>query len=359
NLLPIPLFFHLKKCSRGDLGSRLLFTRGRLKEENPMISKQSNKPAVLAMSGLLTGSLLAAAPAFAASENQQGQGQAIITVLPDKHASAPNLSPQHLNAKVDGKDTQITRVQQLGPNSPVELVILIDGAARTSLGTQMQEITRFVQSLPANTSATLAYMQNGQAALTGPLTTDRSATLRGLRITGGVPGVSASPYFCLSDLAHHWPSNNRQARREVVMITDGVDYYDGVRHYDPNDPYLQAAIQDSVRAQLVVYSIYWQNIGRVDRSMAATNSGQNLLTQLTQATGGNNYWQGYGNPVSFQPYFEDIDRRLNNQYELSFMAPSKGKSQVASFKLKADVHGAKIDAPQQVLVMGSEMAEVQ
>lgn len=320
-----------------------------------MNSIQPNKLAVLGMAGLL----LAAVPAFAASENQQGHGQAIVTVLPDKNASAPNLSPQSLNAKVDGKNAQITQVQRLGPNSPIELVILIDGAARTSLGTQMQEITRFVQSLPANTGATLAYMQNGQAALTGPLTTDRSATLRSLHLTGGIAGVSASPYFCLSDLAHHWPSNNRQARREVVMITDGVDYYDGAQHYNPDDPYLQAAINDSVRAQLVVYSIYWRNAGRIDRSAAATDSGQNLLTQLTQATGGTHYWLGYGNPVSFQPYFEDIQRRLNNQYELSFMAPSNGKPQVVSFKLKADLHGAKVDAPQQVLVVGSEMAEIQ
>jgi hypothetical protein len=308
---------------------------------------------------VLTGSLLAAPPAFAASENQPGQGQAIVTVLPDENAPAPNISQEQLNVKVDGKNSQVTRWQQLGPNSPVELVILIDGAARTSLGTQTGDIQHFVQTLPPNVSTTIAYMENGRAALTGPLTTDRAQTLNGLHITGGIPGVSASPYFCLSDLAQHWPSSNRRARHEVVMITDGVDYYDGVRHYDPEDPYLQAAITDSVRSQLIVYSIYWRNIGRVDRSMAADDSGQNLLAQLTQATGGNNYWEGYGNPVSFQPYFEDIDRRLSNQYELGFMAPSSGKPQVESFKLKTDVHGAKIDAPQQVLVVGSEMANAQ
>lgn len=299
-------------------------------------------------------SLLAAVSALAQGENSQGQGQAVVTVLPDKNAPAPVIPEQNLSVKINGKNSSVTSWKQYSPNSPVELVILIDGAARTSLSTQMQEIEKFVQALPPNTTATIAYMQNGRAQLTGPLTTDRAETLRGLHITSGVPGIDSSPYFCLSDLAQHWPSNNRQARREVVMITDGVDYYDGAMRYDPEDPYLQTAIADSVRAQLIVYSIYWRNTGRLDQTMAATNAGQNLLSQLTQATGGNTYWIGFGDPVSIQPYFEDIERRLNNQYELGFLAPPTAKPQVETFKLKLNAPGAKVDAPQQVLVLGSE-----
>jgi hypothetical protein len=302
---------------------------------------------------LAAASLLTVVPSLAASDDQQGQGQAIITVLPGKNAPAPQIAQQAVSVKVNGKNSTVTRWQPYAPNSPVELVLLIDGAARASLGTQLSDIQKFVENLPANTRATIAYMQNGSAMLTGPLTSDRAEILRGLHIpTGGVPGTSASPYFCLSSLAQHWPSNNRQARREVVMVTDGVDYYDGALHYDPNDPYLEAAINDAVRAHLVVYSIYWRNTGRLDQTMAAANAGQDLLIQLTDVTGGNSYWQGYGDPVSFEPYFDDIVRRLNNQYELGFMAPSSGKPQLESFKLKVSAPGTKVDAPQQVLVLG-------
>ena len=303
-----------------------------------------------------TLAMLAAIPVFARAENQPGQGQAVVTVLPDKNGQPSAPSQQQVSVKVDGRTSNVTGWQPLrGDNSPVELVILIDGAARTSLGSQLGDIQHFVQGLPANTSASIAYMMNGRAALSGPLTTNHAEILRGLHIpSGGVPGISASPYFCLSDLARHWPSNNTHARREVVMVTDGVDYYD--LRYDPEDPYLQAAINDSVHARLTVYSIYWRNIGRLDSRMGPTDAGQNLLTQLTEATGGTNYWQGYGNPVSLQPYFEDIQRRLNNQYEVSFMAPFKDKPQVETFKFKLDAPGAKVAAPQQVLVMGSESA---
>lgn len=302
------------------------------------------------------GMLLAGVPGFASSENQQGQGQAIVTVLPAKNAPAATVSTQNLSVKVNGKESNITRLQQLGPNTPVELVVLIDSAARASLGTQLSEISHFIQSLPANVSVGVAYMENGRAVFGGPLSTDRAAVAHELHITGGMAGISASPYFCLSDLAKNWPSNNTQARREVVMISDGIDYYDGARRYDPEDPYVQAAIEDSVRARLIVYSIYWRNDGRVDRGMMAADTGQNLLITVTSATGGNTYWEGFGNPVNVQPYLEDITRRLNNQYEVSFMTPSNGKPQVENFRVKVNAAGAKIDAPEQVLVIGSETA---
>jgi hypothetical protein len=324
---------------------------------------QSSKKIVTGIAGsIVAASLFVAVPLFspslhAQSDNQPGRGQAVVTVLPSKGNQAPTVSQQQLSIKVNGKDSTVTRWQQFGPNTPVELVLLIDGAARTSLGTQRGDIQKFMQSLPGNTATTIAYMQNGQAVLAGPLTTDRTAALQGLRIpSGGVPGISASPYFCLSSLAQHWPSNNRQARREVVMVTDGVDYYDGALHYDPEDPYLQTAITDAVKAQLIVCSSSWRTAGRLDRTMAATDAGQNLLAQLTEATGGRSYWQGFGDPVSFQPYFEDIERRLSNQYEVGFMAPSNNKTQVETFRFKANAPGTKVDAPQQVLVLGSEIA---
>jgi len=132
------------------------------------------------------------------------------------------------------------------------------------------------------------------------------------------------------------------------MVTDGVDNYE--RRLDLDDPYVQAAISDSVRAGMVVYSIYWKNEGRADNTANADTAGQSLLSQVTQATGGRNFWTGTGNPVSFQPFFEELTRRLHNQYELGFSAPLNGKPQVETFKLKLSVPGAEVDAPQQVWV---------
>jgi hypothetical protein len=309
------------------------------------------KTAIATTLALAAGALMAVAPAFAASENDgQGQGQAVITVLPAHGNEAPaSLTAHDLNLRVAGKDSTITNwIPLRGQNDRLELVVLLDQGSRASMGTQLNEITNFAKTLPQGSKVAIAYMQNGRAVFSGPLTSDHAQALKGLHLPLGQIGANASPYFCLSDLAQHWPSKDTNARREVVMITDGVDYYNP--RYDPDDPYVQAAIHDSVRAGLVVYSIYWQNTGRFDRTLYANNAGQNLMLEVTQATGGTSYWEGFGNPVSFQPYFKDLDRRLENQYEVSFTAPLKNKPEVESMKLKVNGISGKVDAPQQVLV---------
>jgi len=299
---------------------------------------------------LAVTALLAAGPAIAQSAAAGGEGTAVVTVLPKhKGEMAPNVNQRDIQTmKVGGKTAQVTNWQAFR-NGPVELVILIDEGARSSLGTQIDDIQKFVASLPPNVKTAIAYMSNGQAVFSGPLTSNHAQVLKALRLPQGIPGVDASPYFCLSDLAKHWPSQDRDVRREVVAVTDGIDYY--YRRYDPDDPYVQAAVTDTVRAGIVVYSIYWKNIGRIDNTFYGNNTGQNLMDEVTQATGGTNFWQGVGNPVSFSPYFDELTQRLNNQYEVAFTAPLNGRPQVENFDLKLTAPGASVDAPKEVIVV--------
>jgi len=305
---------------------------------------------------LAAASLVAVCPAFAQKDNQLGQGRAVVTILPSaKNGSVGQVPAQSLKLKVNGKDSSVTNFTPLADaNSPVELVLLLDSGARTSLGSQFSEIESFVKEMPPNTRMAIAYMDNGRAAFSSQLSSNAADVLKGLHLSAGFPGSNASPYFCLSDLAKNWPSHDRTARREVLMVTDGVDNYE--RRYDPEDPYVAASINDSVRAGLIVYSIYWKDMGRANNGWYETNAGQNLLLEVTQATGGNSYWEGIGNPVSLQPFLQDLRRRLNNQYELSFTAPSNGKPEVESLKVDLKVPSAKVDSPQKVLVTGTATA---
>jgi len=124
------------------------------------------KKIAIAMS-LAAGALMIAAPAFPQNENE-GRGQAVITVLPahDKEAPPANLSKQDLQIKVNGRDTTITNWTPLrGENDRLELVVLIDSSARSSIGTQLHEIGDFVKTLPANAKVSIAWMMNGTASL--------------------------------------------------------------------------------------------------------------------------------------------------------------------------------------------------
>jgi hypothetical protein len=313
---------------------------------------------------MTAGALLLAAPAFSQSEKpgvpsdrssspgwkSTGHGRAVVTILSKQHGESPaSVSPKDVSIKVNGKPALVTRWAPLrGPDARLELVLLIDSSARNSVGAQFSDITHFINGLAPNTKAAIAYMMNGRAVFVGPLTADHAAVLRALHLPGGSPGSSASPYFCLSDLAKNWPSGDRGARREVVMVTDGVDNYE--RRFDPEDPYVQAAIDDSVRAGLVVYSIYWKNQGIADNTMYANNAGQSLLNEVADATGGKNLWQGIGNPVSLQPFFEELASRLGNQYELGFSTPLDRKPAAEVLQIKVGGPAVEVTAPQKVFI---------
>lgn len=296
---------------------------------------------------------LAAPAVYAQTGGFSGHGTAVVTVLPNKSGEeAPNVSAQDVKEiKVDNKPAQVSQFGHLGSNNPIELVFLIDSSARGSLGTQLSEISKFVQEMPPGTKMAIAYMENGTAVFSQPLSSNPSQVLQALHITSGPIDQSASPYFCISDLAKHWPSHDMEARRIVVVISDGIDYYD--LRYDPEDPYVRAAIDDSVRTHLIVYFMYWADIGRISRFGFEQSAGQNLMMEVTEATGGYSYWEGFGNPVTFAPYLKDLRLRLDNQFGLEFDAQLNGNSgaQIENLSLKLAAPNAKVDAPKKVLVL--------
>jgi len=311
---------------------------------------------VFSAANLIAAALFAvtatASPAF--GQSQDGVPvKTIITVLPKSAEQTPPIRPSDLRIQVNGKSAEADTVTPLrGDRAGLELVILIDSGARNSLGRQLDEIANFVKSLPPTTEIGIAYMMNGRADFQQPFTTDKNLALKALHLPGGTPGSSASPYFCLSDLAKNWPSRNTANRREVVMITDGIDPYEV--HYDPEDPYVNTAIHDAIRAGVIVDAIYWHDMGIASRIGFLAYGGQNLLMMVTGDTGGTFYYEGLGNPVSFNPFFSDLNRRLENQYELDFVTPNKKKAEIASLKVRLEMPGVKLYAPNLISVPGQQ-----
>jgi hypothetical protein len=296
----------------------------------------------------LIAGLVLAVPAMAEAPATGGKGQAVVTILPKKsHEQQVHIEARDLEVKVNGGLSDVTGWTPLrGANSDLEVVVLIDGGASAGIGNQLGDVRSFLKGLPPDAKVALAYMENGRSAMAGPLSTDHAAVARELRLPSGIPGSNASPYFCLSDLAQHWPSTDAMARREVVMITNGVDEYG--QPGDMQDQYVQSAIRDAVKSGLVVYSIYWSDRGQFGG--ANSGFGQSLMTEVTEATGGASYYTGMSNPVSLQPYLQDIEWRLENQYRLSFASSLKGKPEVKRLALHVGGPAAKVVAPQQVYV---------
>lgn len=311
---------------------------------------------LLSAAGLVAAlPLVWAVPASASSKKDVQIPAATVITVTSKHSEMkPDIQPENVQIKVNGKMVQTRQVIPLrGPRAGLELVILIDSGARTSLGRQLSDIASFIKSLPPTTEVGVAYMVNGQARFEQPFTADKELATHALHMPGGIVGSSASPYFCIQNLANNWPSRNAYNRRQVIVITDGIDPYE-VR-FDPDDPYVRAAIHAAIRAGVTVDAIYWHDAGLASHIGWIASGGQNLLTQITNDTGGQLYYEGLGNPVSFKPFLDEINNQLDNQYELSFMVPAGSKSQIANLSIKLHVPDVKSQTPHLLYIPGVKL----
>ena len=60
------------------------------------------------------------------------------------------------------------------------------------------------------------------------------------------------------------------------------------------------------------------------------------------------YWLGTQNPVSLAPYLDDLSRRLNSQYLLTFVARPENKAGFQNVKIRSEHPHVKLTGPSKV-----------
>jgi hypothetical protein len=279
--------------------------------------------------------LLASISLFGLAAFAQDQ-RVVVTVEGHKDATPPAISQADVMVSVDnqrGRVTGWTPVRTAG----AELWILIDDGTDTSVSLQLDDLRKFILNQPPTTSIGIGYLRNGSAGVAQALTTDHTAAAKALRMPTGTPGISASPYLALIDLIHKWPATDHA--REVLLVSSGIDPDNGP---GPVNPYLTRAIDTAQRADVVIYSIYYGGAGHFGHSFWQINWGQTFLSQISEETGGEFYWQGNNNPVSFAPYLNEISQRLGAQYLLAFEAPPENNSGFKKLKLTTEIPHATL-----------------
>jgi hypothetical protein len=272
----------------------------------------------------------------------------IVTVEAHKGHARAELTRNDVMVNLDNQRMQVTdwkpiRSEQVG----LQLWVLIDDGSDSGLGTQIQDLRKFVQEQPASTQVGIGYLRNGTVQVEQKLTTDHAAAAKAIRLPLATPGISASPYLSLIDVIHKWPTTDHA--REVLMVTSGIDPDYGT---GPSNPYVDRAVETAQRAGVVVYSIYYGSAGHFGHSHWQIYWGQNYLSQLAEETGGEFYWLGSSNPVSFDPYLKELNEHFESQYMLTFLA--SGNSGVRRLKLRTEVPHVTLVAQSKVHVPGGK-----
>src|ERR1700733_15887653 len=188
------------------------------------------------------------------SAQETNTARAVVTANTKSGEDVTTVPRQTISVYENRKVQEVAGwVPLRGERSGLQLVVLMDDSSRGNLGLQLNDIRTFLNGLPPNAQVAIGYMRNGTPNLVQDFTSDHAQAVKALRLPSGVAGINGSPYFCLSDLVKHWPGGDSNVRREVIMVTDGVDRYSGAR-FDPEDPYVQAATSDAQKAGVVVYS---------------------------------------------------------------------------------------------------------
>ncbi len=270
------------------------------------------------------------------------------------HATAGNVT-----IKVDDHETPIASLSRVPPDG-AQVAILIDDGLRTSIGREMNALRAFVNGLPAGTEVFVGYMQNGRVVPGGSqpgFTANHAEAAQGLHLPTGIPGSSASPYFCVSDFIKRWPGEAedqvaqpvqrapRHKARFVLMISNGVDPYNGSTSVlNQDSPYVAATVTDAQRAGVPVYCIYFADAG-FGRGRG-NFSGQNYLSQLAQGSGGISFWQGIGNPVSLDPFLHQFQQAVAKTYVATF--PVGTNKKLARLKVSTNLPKTRLRATDQV-----------
>jgi hypothetical protein len=296
----------------------------------------------------------ASTPGGLAAQNaapQDTSAHLLVTVEARHGSNVPEISRADVMVREGHDRDQVTAwVPAQGDNAALELFILLDDGSDFSLGSQLDTLHQFITAQPPSTKIGLAYMQNGMARVEQSPTADHALAAKALRLPLGIGAINASPYISLSDLIKRWPDSS--ARREVLMASDGVDSYYGSG--DLEDPYLDAAISDAQRAGIVLFAIYTPGAGHSGHSYWRTHWGQMYLSRMTDETGGESYDIGFnGPPVSFNPYLEDMGRRLTHQYLLTFIPKPQKKSGWQKVKVTTEIPNAELVSADKVYVPGA------
>ena len=272
----------------------------------------------------------------------------VVTAEARHGTDVPVIKREDVTVNQGRERVQVTDWVPLeGEHAALQLFVLVDDASGATLGAQLENLRRFILSQPPSTASGVGYMRDGTVDIVQNLTGDHALAAKALRLPRGTAGALASPYLSIGDLIKRWPES--PVRREILMVSDGIDRFGGV---GPANPYVDTAIEQAQRAGVIIYAIYATGIGHFGHTYWRFFWGQNYLSKVTTETGGEAYFLGYDTPVSFSPYLDDLTRRLTHQYLLTFLAKPGKKPGLQPVKIRTEVPNAELVAADMVYVPG-------
>ena len=335
---------------------------------------------------LITLTLLGSGAPIASSQASPGTSSTVQVhmVITDEalrdDSEVPILRPENVQVKQGKTSLKVDHlIPARGDSAALQLFILIDDTCDTSIGNSLNDLRDFINAQPATTVVGVAYMSNASIQILQNFTADHAAVAKAIRLPRGNVSSMDSPYLSLISLLKGWPE--QKVRREVLMVSDGIDRLRGdateLTSFTPANgrgtrgptptmsmstgmstisPDADRASTTAQRYGVIVHGIYATGVGRTGRNAWEAQLGQGGVGKIADESGGEYFSLGTQNLVSFKPYLDRLQRVLDNQYYLVFGAVPRNKAGLQRVKISTETAGFEIAAADNVWVPAANEA---
>ncbi len=261
-----------------------------------------------------------------AGQNQKVRTVTIPVSIFTKQELKENQTEEFVEAgniivKEDDDAQVILSIRSVGSSTPLALAVLIQDDLTSNVNLQLESLRRFILNLPRGSRVMVGYIRAGSLQIRQKFTDDLTKAAKSVRIVIGSPAIApGNPYDQINDALKRFDALPT-GRRAILLISDGLDISRGIESSSPSQSSdLDRAIAGAQRKSVAVYSFYnaasYTDSGN---SMLVLN-GQGSLNRLSDETGGRAFFQGSTSPISFDPFFRDLNAALNRQFALTYLS---------------------------------------
>lgn len=220
----------------------------------------------------------------------------------------------------DGDEQVILSIRSV-TNTPLALAVLIQDDLTSEANLKLSEIRNFIRNLPKGSRVMVAYLRAGTIQIRQKFTDDLEQAAKSLRIvTSSSSSAPSSPYEGVEEALKRFDALPN-GRRAVLLVSDGLDVSRGVDSSTPSQSLdLDRAILRAQRKSVAVYSFYSPASATGGGDSRLILNGQGSLERLSDETGGRAFFQGSIAPISFEPFFKDLNVALNRQFALTYLS---------------------------------------
>ena len=206
-------------------------------------------------------------------------------------------------------------------NAPLSIAILIQDDLNSKVNLHLRDIKRFILGLPEGSRVMVGYLRGGSIQIRQKFTKKLSKAAKSIRIVYSNSALAPrSPYDGVRSALKRF-DGLPTGRRAILLISDGLDVSQGFANSSPGlTNELHRAILKAQRRSVAVYSFYSSATYTETGNSILVNNGQGSLSKISRETGGKAFFQGTFTPISYQPFFKDLNLALKRQFALTYLS---------------------------------------